>query len=588
MLVKQTHIIVLILIVILPALFFANFTHSLEVPTVSAVPVEMVLSEFLTSGVLSYYKGDPFKTFSAAAFKSILDDSSAQGFGINALYMGMIAESTYLFGSLLGHEGLFGATLGGAYLPPIALYTLTEIFTMDTSKASAAARLGVALTPLTSALAFHWSESFEGFERNTDNPDSVIAQILGSYYGTAGTNIILESSSIGVRNMARNNDFSRLFSTTCLGISSGLYAYGIGELRGSGHGSLHSTLLSAFTASMVGATAGAHISKSKNDSSYWLDGYQWGTIIFSDTTAPIGYLLFQPDRKNSKLAQVIGGYYGSALVGGSMELLGRSRYINTSDKKFALTRSTAMSLGSGFANNVVGNYYEEDNGSRPGRAMLGSLAAPLSGFLLTSYIGIPEGYDEMYIIASFFSPITSLLGYHFPSDDFRSSKDNVSVRAAEIFGGYLTAGITSLVLNQTGYDIEKAWSSWKRSVVRCTILPLVSACTVYALGEEYGSGRGKFLDSLKGSFISPAVATALPLTVSLLNLLDRDKRFAWKIAQRWNEACLLGVFLSPIFAAHFYNSSVENSVSRTNNVANSKKVSTPRWELRFPVCQIRF
>ena len=439
------------LVVIFPFLIFILFVysaHSVEIAPEVAAPVEAVLSETLTSGVLSYYEGKPFRTLSLTAFRSAFWATPAADFGINALYMGMLAENTYLFGSLLGHKGSLGWTLGGTYLPPLALYIATDILTMDSAKAASAAKLGVAFAPISSAVTYHWSTSREGFGENRENADFTTAQILGSYYGMAIANIGLESLSIGLRNTPSDRGVLRFLSTTCLGVSGGLSAYGIGELRGSGNGSLPGTLLSGFAASAIGATAGALVNGTEaTGSSLWLNGYQAGTIIFSDTAAPIGYRLFQPEKENDKIAQVIGGYYGSAIVGSSMDLLGRRRYI--SDKKFALIRATAMSLASGCATYGVGKYQDSEDGGLD-QTMLGSIASPMSGFLLTSYAGFPDGYDEMYRAASFFSPLSALIGYHFPTDDFRASEDNDNVFTAQVLGGYLAAGAVGLGLNHTG------------------------------------------------------------------------------------------------------------------------------------------
>jgi len=571
------------------SVLFTAPAHSIEVATEVATPVEAVLSETLTSGVLSYYEGKPFRTLSLTAFRSAFGATPAYAFGINVLYMGMIAESTYLFGSLLGHKGSLGWALGGAYLPPLAFYIVTDILTMErkysSSKALSAARLGIAFAPITSAAAYHCSTSLEGFGKNRENADFVAAQILGSYYGMAIANIGLESLSIGLRNTPSGRGGLRFLSATSLGISGGLSAYGIGELRGSGNGSLHSTLLLGVAASAIGATVGALMNKGETGGSHWLDGYHWSTVIFSDTVAPIGYGLFQPGKEYNKVAQTIGGYYGSAIVGSSMDLLSRRRYI--SDKKFALIRATAMSLASGFATYRMGKHQDANNGGL-GQTMLGSLSAPTSGFLLTSYIGIPEGYDEMYRVASFLSPLTALVGYHFPSDDFRASEDNNSVFTAEVFGGYLGAGIVALSLNHTGYDVANAWSDWRRSVVRCTVLSLASASTVYALGEKYGSGQGTFVDSLKGSFAAPVGVGALPLAHGLLIWGVGDVSDFLTISQAWNEASLIGVLFSPILAAHFYNSGVDSASSNKKADSSSPKAAPPQWKMCFPLLQMQF
>ncbi len=565
---------------------FVASVHSIEIATEVAAPAEAVLSETLTSGVLSYYGGKPFRTLSLTAFRSAFWTTPAEDFGINALYMGMIAESTYLFGSLLGHKGSLGWTLGGAYLPLLAFYIATDILTMDSSKASSAAQLGVALTPIAAAAAYHWSTSVEGFGKNRENADFIAAQILGSYYGMAIANIGLESLSIGLRDKLSGRGGLRFLSTTSLGISGGLSAYGIGELRGSGNGSLQGTLLSGFATSAIGATAGALINKSRTGGSHWLDGYHWGTIIFSDTAAPIGYRLFQPEKENDKIAQAIGGYYGSAIVGSSMDLLGRRRYI--SDKKFALIRATTMSLASGLGVYGVGKNWDSDNGGL-GETVLGSLVAPTSGFLLTSYVGVPEGYDEMYRAASFLSPFSALIGYHFPTDDFRSSEDNDSVFTAEVLGGYLGAGVVALGLNHTGYDFEEAWRDWRRSLVRCTILSFANAATVYGIGEKYGSGQGSFVESLKGSFAAPVGVGALPLVYGLLVFAAAgDTNDLLSISQAWNEASLIGLLISPILAAQFYNTSVNSANSNPKNDSNSSSAAPFQWETRFPILQMSF
>lgn len=59
------------------------------------IPTEVSLSEALTSSVLSYYQEKPFKTFSLTAFRADFSTTPAADFGINTLYMAMIAESTY-------------------------------------------------------------------------------------------------------------------------------------------------------------------------------------------------------------------------------------------------------------------------------------------------------------------------------------------------------------------------------------------------------------------------------------------------------------------------------------------------------------
>jgi len=583
---------VIIYVSLIFVLFVAS-AHSIEIATEVAAPVEAVLSETLASGVLSCYEGKPFRTLSLTAFRSAFWATPAEDFGINALYMGMLAENTYLFGSLLGHKGSLGWALGGAYLPPLAFYIATDILTMDRSKASSAAQLGIALAPITSAAAYHWSTSFEGFGRNRENADFMTAQILGSYYGMAIANIGLEYLSIGLRDKPvpdggrlRWHSGWHFLSTTSLGISGGLSAYGIGELRGSGNGSLQGTLLSGFAASAIGATVGALVNKSETGGSHWLYGYNVGTIIFSDTAAPIGYRLFQPEKENGKTAQAISGYYGSAIVGSSMDLLGRRRYI--SDKKFALIRATAMSLASGLAVYGVGKDWDSDNGGL-GETMLGSLAAPTSGFLLTSYLGVPEGYDEMYRVASFFSPLSALVGYHFPTNDFRASEDNDSVFTTEVLGGYLGAGIVALGLNHTGYDFGEAWSDWRRSLVRGAMLSLASASTVYALGEKYGSGQGSFGESLKGSFAAPIGVGAVPVAFGLLIWAGTgDANDFLDISRAWNEASLIGLIFSPILAAQFYNTGVDSTSSDRKTDSNASTVAPSQWETRFPLLHIRF
>lgn len=574
MLSRYAHL--LFVLVLLVLIFFATSAHSAEVVSGFAIPAEVILSEALTSSVLSYYKEDPFETFSYAAFQSAFEATPSRDFGLNSLYMGMIAESTYLFGSLLGHKGSLGVALAGAYLPPIAFYIVADMVTLSHSKAASAAQFGVAFAPISSALAYHWSKSLEGFRENRENADFVTAQIAGSYYGMAIANIGLKQFSLGL------GSDRRFLSATSFGVIGGLSAYGIGELRGSGDGSLGGTLLSGFAPAAVAATAGALIG-----GSYWLDGYYWGTITSCDTAAPIGYGLFQSEGENSKLAQVIGGYYGSAIVGSSMELLSRWRFI--SDKRFAVIRATVMSLSSGLAAYGVGEYREENDDDRLGQTIAGSIAAPFTGLLLTSFVGVPEGYDEMYRVGSFFSPLTAVFGYQFPTDDFHSSEDNSSVFAAEVYGGYVGTGVVALGLNHVGCDIEGAWSDWKRAVIRSTVLPLASACIVYALGEKYGSGNGTFLDSLKGSFIAPVGLAVLPVAIGVLEYggYGGDTDRFWRLARNWDEGSLIGTFLSPVLAAVFYSNGADNGKVSKEVTSGSLKAAPRRWEVRFPMLMKR-
>ena len=577
MLVKCSCLVLILLIFTL----CAPPAYSTEVVAGIAVPAGAVLSDLLTSSVLSYYSQRPFETLSLAAFQSAFEATPSRDFGLNFTYMGVLAESTYLFGSLLGHKGSLGLALAGSYLPPIAFFIATDMVTMDSRKAASAAKFGVAFSPISSALAYHWSKSLDGFDENRENADFVIAQIAGSYYGMAIGNIGLKQLSLGLGSKRR------FLSATSLGVIGGLCAYGIGELRGSDDGPLSGTLLSGFAPSMIGATAGALINDRKTGGSHWMGGYYWSTVILCDTAAPAGYGLFQPGRENDRIAQVIGGYYGSAIVGSGMDLLSRNRYISA--RKFAVVRATAMSLASGITVYGVGDYREDGDG-KLGQTVAGSLTAPVSGFLLSSFVGVPWGYGIMYRFASFFSPLAATTGYNFPSDDFHSSEDNSSVFAAEVSAGYLGAGVVALGLNHTGYGLAEAMSSWRCAVVRSTVLPLASACTVYALGEKYGSGNGTFLDSLEGSFMGPVGLAALPVVLGILEyiLYEGDPDRFWDLAHFWDEGSLLGTFLSPILAAVYYSNGADNGQSSKKAPANSPEATPYRWEMHFPVLVKRF
>jgi len=263
---------------------------SIEIPTEVTISIEASLSEALASSVLSYYQEKPFKTFSLTVFRAAFSTTPAADFGINTLYMAMIAEIAYMFGSLLGYKGSFGWRLGGAYLPPIAFYMATDILTMDASRALSAAQLGVVLAPIVLAVTYHWSTDQEGFGRNRENADFVIAQTLGSYYGMAIT-------GIGLMSLSRPplTGVERFVGATVLGASGGFSAYGIGGLRGNGDSLLRSTLLSGFAPSAIGATAGALLNRSREGGSHWLAGYYWRTLIFTDVVALIGYRIFGPE-----------------------------------------------------------------------------------------------------------------------------------------------------------------------------------------------------------------------------------------------------------------------------------------------------
>ena len=89
--------------------------------------------------------------------------------------------------------------------------------------------------------------------------------------------------------------------------------------------------------------------------------------------------------------------------------------------------------------------------------------------------------------------------------------------AAEVVGGYLGAGLVALGLNRTKYDFESGWKDWRRFLVRSTVLSLASAIIVYAIGEKYGSGKGRFVDSLKDSLYAPVGIGSLPCGVRLIS-----------------------------------------------------------------------
>ena len=161
MLSKCAHLLFVLVLSIL--ILFAASARAEEVVSGIAVPAEVILSEALTSSVLSYYGKDHFQAFGYTAFKSAFEATPSRDFGLNSIYLGMLAESTYLFGSLLGHKGSLGMALAGAYLPPVAFYIVTDMVTLNHSKAAAAAQFGVAFAPISSALAYHWSKSLDGF-----------------------------------------------------------------------------------------------------------------------------------------------------------------------------------------------------------------------------------------------------------------------------------------------------------------------------------------------------------------------------------------------------------------------------------------
>ena len=54
-----------------------------------------------------------------------------------------------------------------------------------------------------------------------------------------------------------------------------------------------------------------------------------------------------------------------------------------------------MSLASGVGTYSVGKYQEAGD-ARLGETALGGLTAPISGFLLTAYVGFPKSYSDMY------------------------------------------------------------------------------------------------------------------------------------------------------------------------------------------------
>ena len=78
--------------------------YSTEVVAGIAVPAEAVLSDLLTSGVLTHYSQKPFQTLSLAAFQSAFEATPSRDFGLNFTYIGVLAESTYLVGSLLSSK----------------------------------------------------------------------------------------------------------------------------------------------------------------------------------------------------------------------------------------------------------------------------------------------------------------------------------------------------------------------------------------------------------------------------------------------------------------------------------------------------
>ena len=72
----------------------------------------------------------------------------------------------------------------------------------------------------------------------------------------------------------------------------------------------------------------------------------------------------------------------------------------------------------------------------------------------------------------------------------------------------------------------------------------------------------------------------------LVQLGTGDTAFFLEAAHAWNEASLLGLLISPLLAAHFYDSGIDSiSTGATTNL-DSGNAAPARLEMRLPILQM--
>jgi len=95
---------------------------------------------------------------------------------------------------------------------------------------------------------------------------------------------------------------------------------------------------------------------------------------------------------------------------------------------------------------------------------------------------------------------------------------------------------------------------------------------VWAIGERYGSGDGKLVDSLKGAFAASVGLGTIPLIFGGMNVLGG---YPDTHLHMWDEAFWVGSLVSPITATFMYND-------------GGPERSKSQLQIALPTLQVRF